>query len=235
MHYDSYHSDYNFRPQTDPLARQRFLSGTYGIMALGLLITFAMAWIVARFFPQVIYNRFTVLLLLFAQLGTVWSFTRRLGHASYQATVGMFIFYAALTGLTMSSIFLLFDLSAISLCFVASAVSFCTMAVLGYTAKQDLSPMRPILFGGLIGLLVMSLIGIFLHLPRFQTLLSCFGIVLFLGLTAYDTQKLNQMYYSVAGTAMEQKYAVFGALQLYLDFINLFQYMLMLFGGRDNR
>lgn len=219
-------------PAEQDYGRQQFLTKTYGTMALGLLITFVTAWVVARFFPGIAYNTFVVFGLLIVELAIVWSFSRRVQTASYQTVIGMFVFYAALTGVTFSAVFLRFDMNSIFLCFLMSAAAFGIMALVGHTTRTDLSPLRGVLIGGLIAVLVMSIVGMIFGLSSLEIIVCCAGIAIFLGLTAYDTQKLTQMYDCVAGTELEQKYAVFGALQLYLDFVNLFDYILILFGGR---
>jgi FtsH-binding integral membrane protein len=229
-----YNSDYTRPYAEDELAegRAQFFTKTYGIMAVGLLITFAVAMAVAQFLPQVAYNTGIVLAVCVAELATVWILSARLQRASYGEALGMFLFYSMLTGVTFSSIFLLFDIKSISVCFLASAGAFGAMAIVGHSTKRDLSPMRGILLGGLISILVLSVISLIFRLAALDILICCIGIAIFLGLTAYDTQKLGQMYEASAGTAMAEKLSVFGALQLYLDFVNLFQYILVLFGGR---
>ena len=224
---------YSVHANSDDIAgKQRYLSRIYGFMALGLLITFAVALAVSQLFPQIVYQPMLLMLLLIAELGVVWSFSRRLLTASYQSVLSMFLIYSVLNGITMSSIFLYFDISTIYLSFLTSSVAFGIMALVGHTTKRDLSPLRGILFGGLIALILMTLLGLLLRSTGLEILICCIGIVLFLGLTAYDSQKLLQMYDSAAVTGMAQKLAIYGALQLYLDFINLFQYVLLLFGGR---
>jgi len=116
-------------PAEQAYGRQQFLTKTYGTMALGLLITFATAWAVARFFPGIAYNTFVVFALLIAELAIVWSFSRKVQTASYQTVMGMFIFYAALTGVTFSAVFLCFDMNSIFLCFLMSAAAFGIMAL----------------------------------------------------------------------------------------------------------
>lgn len=226
---------YSVHTTSDDIAgKQRYLSRIYGFMALGLLITFAVALAVSQLFPQIVYQPMLLMLLLIAELVVVWSFSRRLLTASYQSVLSMFFIYSVLNGITMSSIFLYFDISTIYLSFLTSSVAFGIMALVGHTTKRDLSPLRGILFGGLIALILMTLLGTLLRSTGLEILICCIGIVLFLGLTAYDSQKLLQMYDSAALTGMSQKLAVYGALQLYLDFINLFQYVLLLFGCRRN-
>lgn len=219
--------------QPPAVSRQRFLVQTYGVMALGLLITFFTARWIARFHPQIVYQPFALILLLLAEVIVVFSFTRRLMHASYGSVVAMFVGYSALNGVTMSVIFLTFQISAIYLAFGAAAVAFIVMALYGHLTKRDLSPLRGILLGGLIALLVLTLLGIFLHAPRLELLVCCIGVIVFLGLTAYDAQKLLQLYAAMPN--MGKKLAVYGALQLYLDFVNLFQYILLFAGNRRRK
>jgi len=230
-----YNSEYTSRRTDEEFAEGRasFFTKTYGIMAVGLLVTFAVAMAVAQYLPQLIYGSpFIVVLVCIAELATVWFLSARIQRMSYGTALGMFLLYSVLTGVTFSSIFLLFDIKSISVCFLASAGAFGVMAIVGHSTTRDLSPMRGILLGGLIALIVMTAISLIFHLAVLDIVICCVGIVIFLGLTAYDAQKLGQMYAATAGTEMSEKLAIIGALQLYLDFVNLFQYILMLFGGR---
>lgn len=217
----------------ESLTRSSFLTRLYSWMALGLTVTFGSAWFVARFHPALIYQPLALLLLTLAQVLVVISFARRLMQTSFAGVVTMFLAYSALNGITMSAIFLFFNIGVIYLSFGAAAIAFVIMALFGLTTHRDLSGLRGILTGGLIALIVLTLLGLLLGLNRMQLLICVLGIVLFLGLTAYDSQKLLQLHASFPDAG--PRIAVYGALELYLDFINLFQFILILTGGRRRR
>lgn len=216
----------------DNSGKQEFLSKTYRTMALGLLVTGLVAFLVSRWMPWIAYRPLLVLALAVAQIVVVGVFSRKVLSAPYQTVVGMFLFYAVLTGVSFSSVFLLFELSSIALCFAAAAAAFGVMALAGRRTKTDLEPLRGILFGGLIALIVISLLGLLLRSAILDLLVSAIGVVLFLGLTAYDVQKLCRLHDELGGSTVAGNLAVYGALQLYLDFINIFLYLLRLFGRR---
>lgn len=215
------------------MTQRQFLTRIYGIMALGLLITFATAWWIARYHPALLFRPMAMILLVLAQVLVVISFGRRLMSATVGSVIAMFIAYSALNGVTMSSIFLYFQLSSIYLAFFGAAVAFGVMALYGSLTRRDLAPLRQILFGGLIALIVLTLVGLLFGANRLQLLICWLGILVFLGLTAYDSQKLLQLYRTMPEAG--SKLAIYGALQLYLDFINLFQYILILTGSRRRR
>lgn len=200
---------------------------------MGLTLTFASARFIARYHPALLYRPLALVLLTLAQVLVVISFSRRLMTASQSSVIVMFVAYSVLNGVTMSAIFLFFQIGVIYLAFGAAAVSFGIMALFGTLTKRDLSPLGRILTGGLIALIILTLLGLLLGLDRLQMLISVLGILVFLGLTAYDTQKLLQLHagFPEAGG----KLAIYGALQLYLDFINLFQFVLILTGSRRQR
>lgn len=225
---------YDSRPSAYESGRQQFFSKTYGAMAVGLLITGLVAYLVSALAPQLAYNPAVVLLLAVAQIVVVLVFSRRVMSASYQAALGMYVLYTVLTGVTFSTVFLAFDISSIALCFAATAVAFGVMAFVGHTTKTDLSPLRGILFGGLIALILVTLVGVLLRSAMLDILVSSIGVVLFLGLTAYDAQKIGRIYDEMGQSTVAGNLAVYGALELYLDFINLFLYLLRLFGRQRN-
>ena len=135
-------------------------------------------------------------------------------------------------GLSMSTIFLVYTGASIATTFFASAAAFAGLSLVGYTTKKDLSGMGSFLIMGLIGLLVAMVIGIFVHSTGLQLAISAVGVLIFAGFTAYDTQKLKMMYRQYAGTPYADKAAVMGALNLYLDFVNLFMFLLRFMGDR---
>jgi FtsH-binding integral membrane protein len=154
----------------------------------------------------------------------------RMSVGTLQATYWGF---AAVMGLSLSSVFLMYTGQSIARVFFITAGTFGSMSLYGYTTKRDLSGMGSFLMMGLIGLILASLVNIFLQSSALSFATSVIGVLIFVGLTAYDTQKLKTMYYQLAGTGeMMAKASIMGALNLYMDFINMFLYMLRFFGDR---
>ncbi|UZK70876.1 Bax inhibitor-1/YccA family protein [Sphingomonas sp. S1-29] len=139
--------------------------------------------------------------------------------------------FAVLMGLSLSTIFLVYSGTSIAGAFFATAAGFAGLSLFGYTTKKDLSAFGTFLIMGLVGLIVASVINIFLQSGVMNLIISIAGVLIFAGLTAYDTQKIKSMYAHVAGTDMQGKVVILGALSLYLDFINMFLFILRLFGG----
>lgn len=150
---------------------------------------------------------------------------------STAATTILYYVYAALMGVSLSSIFVIYQLGSVFQVFLITAVMFGSMSLYGYTTKRDLTSMGGFLLMGLIGLIVASLVNLFMQNPMFDLVISAIGVLIFVGLTAYDTQKIKDMYY-YADDSVREKMAVHGALALYLDFINLMLHLLRLFGQR---
>lgn len=149
------------------------------------------------------------------------------------ALLGLFVAYSAVMGMSMSFIFLIYTGGSIASTFGITAATFGVMAVLGYTTKQDLTKFGSILFMALIGIIIASIVNFFIGSTMMDFLISCLGVLIFTGLTAYDVQKLKRIGSGVEfGTESTNKLAIMGALNLYLDFVNLFMFMLRLFGGR---
>jgi len=207
-------------------AKQKYFARTYGIMTAGLLITFAAALLTAVFFPVLAYNPVLLMVLFLAELAIVIGFSAALSRASRGVVMGMFLLYAVVNGVTLSSVFLAFDISSIFLCFAGTALAFGVMSLFGARTDRELSPLRGVFFAGFIAILVISLASFFIGYRLADTLICCIGVVIFLCITAYDSQKLGDMFDRVAGTEMADRYAVYAAMQLYLDFINLFLYLL---------
>lgn len=140
--------------------------------------------------------------------------------------------FAVTMGLSLSAIFMLYTGPSIALTFFATAGAFAGLSLVGYTTKKNLSAMGSFLIMGVFGLIIASLLNMFFHSPAMAFGISVLGVLIFAGLTAYDTQRLKDMYVQVAGTQYEEKIAVMGALTLYLDFINMFQFLLSFMGDR---
>jgi FtsH-binding integral membrane protein len=158
----------------------------------------------------------------------------RIQSMSVGAAQISFWLFAAVMGASMSTIFLVFTAGSIAQVFFITAATFVCLSLYGYTTKKDLSAWGTFLIMGVIGLVIASLVNIFLQSPAMQFAISCIGVLVFAGLTAYDTQQIKDTYYQVVGDAtMAAKGAIMGALQLYLDFINMFQSLLYLLGNRE--
>lgn len=169
---------------------------------------------------------------MFATLGIVFFLSFRIGKMSAAAAQGTFWAYAALNGVWLSSIFLTYTDASIVRVFFISAGAFAGLSLFGYTTKKDLSGLGTFLIMGLIGILIASVVNIFLGSPMIYFVVSVAGVLIFAGLTAYDTQKIKDMYIEGEHHEMAAKKSVMGALTLYLDFINLFIMLLRLFGER---
>jgi uncharacterized protein len=141
--------------------------------------------------------------------------------------------FATVMGLSLSSIFLVFTGASIAQTFFATSVAFLSLSLYGYTTKRDLSGLGTFLIMGVVGLLVAMIINLFLQSPAMHYAISFIGVLLFAGLTAYDTQRIKSLYFHVAGTDMMGKTAILGALSLYLDFVNMFTFLLQFMGSRE--
>lgn len=211
-----------------------FLSKVYGWMFLGLLITAGTALFVASspvLIETFILNRILFWILVLAQLGLVLFLSVRVDHMAPATAAGLFLLYSALTGVTSSVIFLVYTGASIVSAFVIAAGMFGTMAVFGTLTKKNLAGMGQFMFMGLIGLVIASIVNIFLFNDMLSFVISVVGVLVFTGLTAWDAQRMKEMAVALPDGRVGT-YAVVGALTLYLDFINLFFFILRLLGGR---
>jgi len=183
-------------------------------------------------FGQTIYGGFTPVILMLATLGLVFFISFRIDRLQYTTALGLFMLYAGLLGVALSSIFLQYTGVSITRVFFISAASFGALSLYGYTTQRDLSPFGAFLIMGLIGIVIASLVNIFLASSALSFAISVIGVLVFAGLTAWDTQKIKEMYNVYDDGTVAGRKAVMGALTLYLDFINLFLMMLRLFGDR---
>jgi FtsH-binding integral membrane protein len=164
----------------------------------------------------------------------VWYLSEAVQRMSANTATFVFLMYALVNGLTLSVIFLVYTLGSIASTFFVTAATFGVMSAYGYFTKTDLTKMGNILFMALIGLIIASLVNIFLNNSTLYWIITYAGVLIFVGLTAYDTQKIKEMnIIGNEGTEEDQKEAIMGALTLYLDFINLFLYLLRILGNRD--
>ena len=213
-----------------------YMTRTYRWMASGLLITFAMAYITATT-PLIYLVDSLYFVLTIAELALVFVLSSRVQNMSVDAARATFFGYALLNGMVLSYYFIAFSVGTLVMAFLATAVYFGLMAVYGTTTHKDLTGWGPRLMMGLVALIVTSLIGMLFGFGFGSSVLYCgIGLVLFMLLTAYDTQKLQQMYAYYAGDAeLAEKASIYGALTLYLDFINIFLYVVRLMGNGRRR
>lgn len=211
-----------------------YLSKTIITMTLGLAITAISSFLFSFVNPMTIYSMHLVLLL--AQLGLVFFFSRKLMTMSKNTAWICYIAYSALMGVTLSSLTYVYAGSTITLAFTTTTVLFACMAVIAQTTNIDLTKLSSIFMIGLVGLLVVTLLNNWIFKSTTMDLLLCYvGVILFLGLIAYDIQKLHQFYtLGFSDPELMEKIAIYGAFELYLDFLNLFIRILQVFANRRN-
>jgi len=213
-----------------------FLSKVYGWMFLGLLITAGTALGVASapvLIEALILNRLLFWILVLGQLGLVFYLAARVEKMAPTTAAGLFMLYSALVGVTTSVILMMYTGTSIVSTFVITAGMFGAMAVFGTFTKRNLAGVGQFMFMGLIGLIIASIVNIFLQNSAMYFVISVVGVLVFTGLTAWDAQRLKQMAVALPDGRVGS-YAVVGALSLYLDFINLFFFLLRFMGGRRN-
>ncbi len=219
-------------------ASTMFLAKVFNWMAIGLGLTGFTAFLVfnSSAAQQMIFgNRIVFYGLIFGELGMVLYLSARIEKISAQAATGLFIAYSVLNGATLSAILLMYTATSVASTFFVAGGMFATMAVYGTVTKKDLTGMGSFLFMGLIGMVIASVVNIFIGSSMMSWVISAIGVVVFTGLTAYDVQKIQRIGGSGimnGGEAVIRKGAIMGALALYLDFINLFLSLLRLMGDR---
>jgi FtsH-binding integral membrane protein len=221
------------RTAESSIRERTFIRSVYGWMAGGLLLTaLAALWVLSSISMQqlVLANPVVRIGLMFAEIGIVIFLSVRLTRMSAAAAASAFLVYSLLNGLTLSVIFFVYTTTTIAQAFGTAAGMFAVMSVFGTVTKKDLTSWGSFFMMGLFGVIICSVVNIFMHSAALAWVVSLVGVFVFLGLTAYDTQKLKAMA-TVTGP-MQENVAVMGALALYLDFVNLFLFMLRIFGGR---
>ena len=210
----------------------------YTWITLALVITGITAWVVAHspaILQMIMTNKILFLGLLFGELILVWSVSAAINRLSLTTATLLFVLYSVLNGVTMSFIFLAYTYESVTNVFLITAGTFAAMAFFGYFTKTDLSSIGRILFMALIGLIIATIVNIFVKSSGFGMILNYLGVLIFVGLTAWDTQKIKQMLSMAEDTGeTAQKVALMGALSLYLDFINLFIHLLRIMGNNRN-
>ena len=210
-----------------------YMLSVYNYMASGVLLTGIVALLFASsgMAAQVLVTPLRWLIIL-APLAFVMVLSFGINRLSTGTAQALFWAFAVAMGLSLSSIFLVYTGTSIAQTFFAAAAAFAGLSLFGYTTKKDLSAFGTFLIMGVVGLLVAMLINMFLQSPVFQLAISGIGVLLFAGLTAYDTQKIKSVYFQVQGTDFVGKSVVMGALTLYLDFVNMFTFLLQFMGDR---
>jgi uncharacterized protein len=211
-----------------------YMLSVYNYMASGVLLTgiVALLWFSSGMAAAVAQTPLQWLIIL-APLGFVMAMSFGLNRMSTGTLQMLFWAFATVMGLSMASIFLVFTGVSIAQTFFAVAAAFAGLSLWGYTTKKDLSGWGTFLIMGVVGLLVAMLINLFLQSPAMMLAISAIGVLLFAGLTAYDTQRIKSLYFHVAGSDMLGKVVIMGALSLYLDFINMFTFLLNFMGQRE--
>ncbi len=227
-----------------------YMIRVYNYMMAGVALTGLVAWFVYQAaggdaihvvgnsitgltaFGHAIFGSPLMWLFILAPLGLVMLLSFGINRLSASTALALFFVYAGLLGLSLASIFLAYTGSSITRVFFISAATFGAMSLYGYTTKRDLTGVGSFMFMGLIGLIIASLVNMFLHSTGLDWVISIAGVLIFVGLTAYDTQSIKEMYSPMDDGTIAGRKAVMGALRLYLDFINLFLMLLRLFGDR---
>jgi len=213
---------------------RRHMLSIYNYMASGVLLSGVVAMLFASsgYAAQVLTTPLRWVIML-APLGFVMAMSFGIHRMRTSTVQILFWAFAVAMGLSLSSIFLVYTGASIATTFFATAAAFAGLSLVGYTTKKDLSGMGSFLIMGVVGILIAMLINLFLQSSVMQLAISALGVLIFAGLTAYDTQRLKQEYYQLAGTDFAGKAVVMGALSLYLDFINMFQFLLSFMGNRN--
>ncbi|MCR8827098.1 Bax inhibitor-1/YccA family protein [Pseudosulfitobacter koreensis] len=220
------------------------MNKVYGTMSVGMLLTFLVAWAVGSnpallsVFrdPATLQPNILGWIVMFAPLGMVFAFGAAINKLSAAGAQLFFYAFASVMGLSLSWIFVAFTGMSIAQVFLITSIAFAGLSLWGYTTKKDISGWGSFLIMGVIGILVASIVNIFLQSPAIMFAVSILGVLIFAGLTAYDTQKIKNDYIQHAAHADTEwlgKAAIMGALNLYLDFINMFMFLLQLFGNRE--
>lgn len=229
-------NDVSTLQRTSDIARKKFISATYAWMAGALAVSAVCAYLVAASEPlqRLIFGNSIVFFgLIIAEFALVFFLSARIRTMSKSAAGIAFAAYSVVNGLTLSSVLIVYAETSVARVFVIAALLFGVMTVYGMTTKSDLMSAGRYLFMGLVGIIIASLVNMFLGSSTLDWIISLVGVALFTGLTAYDTQKVFHVSASADGSEAFDKIAIIAALELYLDFINLFLYLLRLFGKKE--
>ena len=244
MAFGKFTEDYNIRSKASSLSStdeglRRFMLKVYSYMTAGLGITGVIAWLFSNAYSNgnaliiSLMQAPMAYLVMFAPLGIILWMSFGINKMRAKTAQNLFWLLAACYGISLASIFLIYTGATIARVFFIASSMFLSMSIWGYTTKRSLAKMGSFLMMGLIGLIIASIVNFFLGSTALQFAMSVIGVIIFAGLTAYDTQMLKEIYVENENTEQASKKAVMGALKLYLDFLLLFQYLLMLFGNRE--
>lgn len=225
--------------------RELEVSAAFPALMRKVYVWMALALVITGFTAYVVATNETILTLIYSSRGVIWGLaiaefaivigvTAAINRLSLPVATLLFVLYSVINGALLSSIFFVYTTSSIATVFFITAGTFAAMSIYGYTTKSDLTSWGKILIMALIGLIVASIVNIFMKSSGLELIISYIGVLIFVGLTAYDTQKIKEMFMQAPDASESmQKYALLGALSLYLDFINLFIYLLRIFGRRE--
>ena len=235
----SVHSNTNTAAQTQSFdaGLQAHMQRVYNIMAAGLVVTGLVAFFTAQTpaLFQAVHGTWLGLIVALAPLGVIFFglTPHKVARMSVGAVNGLYYLLTALIGLSLSYIFVAYTGDSVARVFFITAGMFAGASIYGYTTKKDLSGMGSLMIMGVIGILIAMIVNIFMQSTMLQFVISVIGVIAFTGLTAWDTQRIKEMYNSAMARSDTLKMATMGALSLYLDFINLFQFLLMILGNRE--
>ena len=221
------------------LGLRSYMLGVYNHMTTALLMTgffaYAMKWATLNVagVGQLVYGSPLKWVVMLAPLGLVFWLSARINSMSANKARNVFYVYAALMGLSLASVLLMFSTASVARAFFITAGAFAGLSLYGYTTKRSLSAMGSFMIIGLFGLIIAMIVNIFVASTAMDMMISVLGVLIFAGLTAWDTQKIKLMYMVGDSEAERTKKSIFGALTLYLDFINMFMFILHLFGNRE--
>lgn len=226
---------------------EKHTARTFGWMTLGIAVTAVVAYVLANtefglrivfnllFDSQLNYRSYMPMVMLVVQLGLVFALVGRLHKISTGAAKALFLAYSVITGFTFSTILLVYDFGDVAIAFGVTAIYFAALTFIGYTTKMNLSKIAPVLFVGLGILFIFNIISMFTGFAADSRLICSLGLIVFTGITAYDTQKMKALYMANQGNEqMLQKLSIYSAFDLYLDFINIFLYILQILNKRSN-
>lgn len=228
----------DYRAGADSSTISTFFNAVYAWMAAGLATTALVAWVVSQsqsMMMSLFGNPLLLIGLFVAEIGLVIAISGAINRISAGVATALFLLYAALNGLTLSAILLVYAHSTIAMAFAITGGTFAAMSVYGFVTKKDLTGLGSLCFMGLVGIIIASIVSFFWANTMLVTIINYVGVLVFVGLTAYDTQKLKMIAVQTADNgALAARLSISGALVLYLDFINLFLFLLRILGDRRN-
>lgn len=217
------------------LEQKDFMTKVYGFMSFGLFITAIISFVVSHSQTMLNFifgNPFSYWILFFLEIGIVSYFSAKIKSLDMHIAVNLFVAYSILNGLTLSFIYIAYTKSSIASAFFSTSIMFIIMSLYGTVTKKDLTSIGSFMSMGLIGIIIATIINIFMRSSLLDLMISIIGIIVFTGLTAYDTQKIKSLVFYNSNSEEDKKSALLGALILYLDFINLFLMILRFLGSR---